>query len=322
MGSRFDKYEGQGIYLLWYVNVTTPIRKPSPSLITSIGVSVSWYGSIPALLNGSALNLSWSMDQGDANYTWDWRASSLTNASYPLQNQEFFETPTYPMGVHTLRVSDTVGFKYLIVQNGTVPYSSTTSVIPSPSSMTSTMVAKPGIPERVVGGIIAGAVVGGILIFGIVILATCFCRRRNSQRRVESYLDKPFFDQKPDDSPNSRQLHPVKSQIFPSHLPFVGYTPNPSPSVRGHIRVRTAMNEPATSTSTSNWTTTPTSALTSGTNGISANHFGDQGQPPPSMPPIEQRDVVQANSQPHIGQVPLTRAPTAVVHLPPEYTPN
>jgi len=255
------------------------------------------------------------MDQGDANYTWDWNASSLVNPSYPLQNQKFFETPIYPMGMHTLRVSDTVGFKYAIVQNGTVPLS-TTSIISSLGS-TSTMVAKPGIPGRVVGGIIAGGVVGGILVFGIVVLVTYFCRRRtNSQRRIESYWDKPFFE-KPDDSPDSRESHPVqrKSLLVPGHLPVVAYTPDPPPSVGGHIRVRTTMNEPSnsTSTSTSNWTPTPTS--TSGT----ANHFEE---PPPPMPPIVQRDVGQADTQPHIGQVPLSRAQTAVVHLPPEYTPD
>jgi len=292
-----------------------------------IGASVSWYGSIPALFNGSAFNLSWSMDQGDSNYTWDWRASSLVNPSYPLQNQKFFETPTYPMGMHTLRVSDTVDFRYLIVQNGTVPFSSTTSVISSPST-TGTMVAKSGISGREVGGIIAGGVIGGILFFGIVVLVTCFCRRRmGSQRRVESYLDKPFFDdQKPDDSPNSRRLNPLrrKSILLPGHLPYVAYTPDTTPSVRSHIRVRTTMDGPPTLTSTSNWTPTPTSALTSGTNGFNANHFGEQGQPPPLMPPIVQGDVAvdvgQANRQPRIGQVPQARA--AVVHLPPEYTPD
>jgi hypothetical protein len=185
------------------------------SLATAIGVSLSWYGNVDSSFNGDAFNLSWSMDQGRSNYTWNWRGDSSPNVSYPLMNQKLFETPTYPMGVHNLSVSYSHGLNYVIIQNGTVS-------------------ARP-----VASGAIAGGVIGGVLLLGMAVLVFYLCRRRlKEKKRIKvGLVEANPFDKKSDHFALPPQTHPVqrKSRIFQIHSHFNANTSSPPSFSSSHM---------------------------------------------------------------------------------------
>ena len=279
------------------------------SLGTTVGTSVSWYGTIFSAFDGSAFNLSWTMDQMESNYTWDWRGN--LNASNPLMNQRFFETPTYPYGKHTLTVTDPVGLDYVIVQNGTVPTSSTTTGLTVATSGVG------GMSRAVGSGAIAGGVIGGVLAFGLAIFVFIFCcRRLRSQKETKIYQwDALFFRQKA----AGLSLSPRPYLGQPKSRTLANYSQNSLlPSHSSHTCGSTSTNE---------------SSVTNG----STHHTGTgtHGQPQP-MPSSAQPDVAvgvgQDNNQP-VPHLRVTTRPNSgvhsndqalatVIHLPPEYTPN
>jgi hypothetical protein len=262
------------------------------------------------------------MDHADANYVSNWSERSASNASYPLINQKLFESPTYPIGPHTLKVSYTadstrprLGFDYLIVTNVTLP--PRPSGTPSPAASTS----------RKPGGAIAGGVIGGVVSLGIAVLVFYFYRRRlNSKRNVEAGPEEPTpFDRRPAHFALSPRTHRVqrKSRLFPiySHS-------NADPAIL-----------PLSGTSHMHRTGKP-----SVTNGRGAHHTGHHGLQPQPTPSSAQQDaaidveIVQSNPSEQPGSSPWSSG-RVVVHqdsgiryggapatprtnLPPEYTPD
>jgi hypothetical protein len=221
-----------------------------------VGISASWYGTV---FTSNPGNVSWSMDNADANYISNWNTGP-SDAPYPLHNQKFFETPTYPNGSHTLKVSyigngsnPQLGFNYLIIQP-----SRTTGEISS--SSTGTTVAKPG---HIPSGAIAGCVIGGFLVL-LVIAILCFylCHRRpKAERKVEIYSDEPFpFDQKAAYVPPPHR-YPVqrKSRLFPIHTNLDSSGDDTPDSNRIHMNRSPPMYEHSASI----------------TNELSPHHIGD-----------------------------------------------
>jgi hypothetical protein len=106
------------------------------------GVSVSFYG---AEISGNATTGTWTIDNNLPN------TFSLGRTNDPtMYNKKYFETPRYSMGSHRLVVTHNGNtsttpmlLDYLIVQNGTLPRST------SPTSSTN--------KGAVIGGALAGA---------------------------------------------------------------------------------------------------------------------------------------------------------------------
>jgi len=231
------------------------------------------------------------MDNANANYISNWNIGP--SDAPPLYNQKFFETPTYPNGSHTLRVSyigdrsnPQLRFGYLIFQPSRI-----TGQISS--STTGTSVAKPG---RISSGAIAGSVIGGFLVL-LVIAILCFylCRRRlKAKEKIEVYSDEPFpFDQKP--AYISTQRYPVqrKSRLFPIQTSNVDANDDHTPD-SDHTNRSPPMYEPSASI----------------TNGLSPRHIGDHKFPEPTTSSTQ--DVaVDANAGQARHVVPL--APLRIV---------
>jgi hypothetical protein len=183
---------------------------------------VSCLGNIVSTFNTSRTPLSWSLDQD--NYTWNLSAqvnASLSNASLSnasLSNLQFFESPTYPIGLHNLSVTSRVAeveFAYFVVQNGTLP-SSTTSVA---TVGTNGAQVNPGNRKAPASGVIAGGIISGVLV--AVVAVYYFYRRRrrlDSKRRFE--IDEsqaaPFDPHEIPVSPHSHPVHrkpPLRMRI-------------------------------------------------------------------------------------------------------------
>ncbi|KAF8912183.1 hypothetical protein CPB84DRAFT_1820846 [Gymnopilus junonius] len=95
------------------------------------GVSLSWYGFIPAELPLGQTTGSYAVDGGNPT---SFLLKGIPPNTATLYNQKFFQTPNFPAGPHKIVVTylgngqvTPLTLDYLIVQNGSVPNSSSSS---------------------------------------------------------------------------------------------------------------------------------------------------------------------------------------------------
>jgi hypothetical protein len=198
--------------------------------IASSGVSLSWYGYIPADLPLSPSLATYSID-GETPISF--RCKGLpVDSTTTLYNQKFFETTKLSPTSHTLKVvyegnnSTPLTLDYLIIQNGTSTSSSTSSLPTSTISATST-------PKKSVA---VGSIVGGVIgvlallvLFGI--LGFFFLRRRQKRRRRKRDAQEIVLS-----TPRPYEYAPLYDTSNP---PTVGFSHSPLPqATQSGSRVR------------------------------------------------------------------------------------
>ncbi|KDR73719.1 hypothetical protein GALMADRAFT_212537 [Galerina marginata CBS 339.88] len=150
-----------------------------------VGVSVSWYGLIPTEFAHAATMASYAIDRGGPT---SFVLRGLSADSSPTNyNQKFFETPTLTAGHHQLVVTyhgtsqtTPLTLDYLIIQNGTITSSNTTTPGTSPSgnSHGSDPVKKSSNTAAIVGVLIA-------------IAAYLYLRRREKKLNEGAHVGEP-----------------------------------------------------------------------------------------------------------------------------------
>ncbi|KAF8805440.1 hypothetical protein BYT27DRAFT_7085298 [Phlegmacium glaucopus] len=202
---------GQGWQVWYYANTTTVTG--STFTYNFIGVSLSWYGPlIPGFPVGSS-SVTYSID-GQTPTSFLLQGVSADTPT--TNNQKFFETAQYPAGPHTLKVvyeginSTPLTLDYLIVQNGTLP-STTTSVSSHATSSTTgsvtsstattgngTVIGTSSASTPVKGsptGAIVGGVIGGLALIVLTILGFLLLRQR--QKRATQEQAREHWHQNP-----------------------------------------------------------------------------------------------------------------------------
>ncbi|KDR73720.1 hypothetical protein GALMADRAFT_251531 [Galerina marginata CBS 339.88] len=331
--------------------------------IDFVGVSVSWYGFIPTELPHPATTASYAIDGGAPT---SFVLRGLPASSATIYNQKFFETPTLTAGHHQLVVTyhgtsqtTPLTLDYLIIQNGTIPSSNTTTPGTSPSgdSHGSGPVKKSNNTAAIVGGII-----GGLVLIAIAIAAYLYLRRREKKLNERAPVDEPApafvepFHYTPVRS-SVPQLQDTKSSA-PVTLSYQGHSPQFStstfPTNTHHGSMPSFSNtelQSAIAPSSSSGTSYPSNANTYG-NRTTASQ-SNQGYLSPTTPLSPMSDKARreaeatANvlrsqtSQPASGpslaedsssrvmmhedsgfRMPPTRERTSVVEVPPMYTPG
>ncbi|KAF9561139.1 hypothetical protein CPC08DRAFT_707577 [Agrocybe pediades] len=189
-----------------------------------VGVSLAWYGFIPAEFPKVATTGQYSVDGGaPVSFFLKGLPADGTTTVY---NQKFFETTQYPAGPHTIVVTylgngaqnTPLTLDYLVVQNGTFPSSPS-----GPSSSSSSSSSSGNLPTSGPGpdhagnntsskssntGAIAGGVVGGIILIMFAVLAFLYLRRR------EKKIAQKHFD-----------IDPQPYQYTPRHPSMPGLPP-------------------------------------------------------------------------------------------------
>jgi hypothetical protein len=134
---------------------------------------VIWYG---AQTGGNSTTGTWAIDGGSPT---TFNVTGYGTSNITVYNELFFETPRYSMGPHSLVVTyngdnstTPLSFSYLVVQNGTLPHS-TSSSSPSPSATNSSSSTNVG---AIIGGVLGAA--ASLL---IVFLLLFYRHRRNSE---------------------------------------------------------------------------------------------------------------------------------------------
>lgn len=137
------------------------------------GVGLSFYGIIPQGLPISPSLATYSIDRGQATPV---ALKGLSPGEVTQYNQKFFETPTLPYGIHTLKVtydgengnnaSTPLVLDYLLIQSRNIASNSTTS-LPPPTSppVLATSAAKKVNVAGVVCGVLAAVALVLILVF-------------------------------------------------------------------------------------------------------------------------------------------------------------
>lgn len=147
------------------------------------GVGLSFYGMIPGELPISPSLAAYSIDGGPSTPV---ALKGLSPGSVTLYNQKFFETPTLPYGLHTLKVtydgddgnaSTPLVLDFLLIQNGSIAPNTTTSLPASTS---------PPVLVRTTKKVnVAGVVCGVLAALVVVLLAAFFFLKHRKQKEVK-----------------------------------------------------------------------------------------------------------------------------------------
>lgn len=170
-------------------------------IITTLGVSLSWFGYIPVELPFSPSSATYSID-GETPINFLLRGLPV-NSTTTVYNQKFFETAQLSPTSHTLKVvyegndSTPLTLDYLIIQNGTSSSvsTSTTSSISSIPTSTGNAASATSTPRGIPVGSIAGGVIGGLALAVFAILGFLFLRRRqklDAQKKALTSAPRPF----------------------------------------------------------------------------------------------------------------------------------
>jgi len=188
-------------------------------VLPCLGVSLAWYGIIPAERPHAATTCSFSIDnQSVVTFLLKGITEESASSAY---NQKFFETTTLPYGHHNITVTfqgneqtTPLVLDYLVVQNGTAPEGLSTSRSSSKDTESST--SPPGSPpgssptgkntgSNVNGTssksnvvVIVGGVVGAVgLILLVCLLLLCYRWKHKQQnlrdKKVPATHVEPFL---------------------------------------------------------------------------------------------------------------------------------
>jgi len=144
------------------------------------GVGLSFYGIIPRELPISPSLAAYSIDGGPNTPV---ALKGLPPGSVTLFNQKFFETPTLPYGLHTLKVtyngddgnaSTPLVLDFLLIQNGSISPNTTASLPASTSPPVLASAAKKVNVAGVVCGVLAA-------LAAVLILAFLFLKYRKQK---------------------------------------------------------------------------------------------------------------------------------------------
>jgi len=147
------------------------------------GVGLSFYGMIPAELPISPSLATYSIDGGSTTPV---ALKGLPPGSVTLYNQKFFETPTLPYGLHTLKVtydgddgngSTPLVLDFLLIQNGSIT-PNTTASLPASTSPPVLMRAAKKVN-------VAGVVCGVLAALAVVLVAAFFFLKYRKQKEVK-----------------------------------------------------------------------------------------------------------------------------------------
>ncbi|TFK64725.1 hypothetical protein BDN72DRAFT_901347 [Pluteus cervinus] len=143
------------------------------------GESLTWYGHVAQEFPAAQSSASYSIDGGAPT------SFQFQGSSEDLYNVEFFTTPTFPPGRHTLEVvhngstaSAPLSLDYVYVQNALVSYPPPPA--PPPGNTSSGSPTEKGLPLPA----ILGATIGGALIVVFLFLVFLWRNRRRRQRKA------------------------------------------------------------------------------------------------------------------------------------------
>jgi hypothetical protein len=180
------------------------------------GVSLSWYGFIPAELPKNSSPATYSIDdQTPVNFL---LKGLPANSPTTVYNQKFFETAQLTAGPHTLKAvfegnnSTPLTLDYLVVQNGTLSTASVSSLVTSSTSGSGVSGTSATLRSSTPVGAIVGGVIGGLALIVFAIFGFLFLRRlhkRAAHKRASISISSPR-----------------SSGYTPLHLPSI--TQNPS----------------------------------------------------------------------------------------------
>lgn len=147
---------------------------------------MSWYATE---IGGSSTTGTWTIDDNPTNtFIVNGRGANDT----PVYNEKYFQTPQYSMGSHRLVITyngdnstTPLGLAYLVVQNGTLPRSTGSTVPTVPSSQAAN--TSTGSSTNI--GAILGGALGGAACLIVVVLFYRHWRNSNKDKARRAAID-------------------------------------------------------------------------------------------------------------------------------------
>ncbi|KAH9484880.1 hypothetical protein JR316_0001782 [Psilocybe cubensis] len=151
-----------------------------------IGKSLTWFGFKNMTVDFESTTATYSVDDGPPT-TFNISGTTRTQNVEPLAHQEiFFQTPTYSLGHHTLKVvydgdaqenSHPLTLNYIVIHNGSSDAAAAIPSNPVTSDPTDDQTIAPPNSKSPVGPIVGG-IVGGLTIIALIFMLFFLRRRR------------------------------------------------------------------------------------------------------------------------------------------------